>query len=181
MTVYFQKSKKSAMRAMNIFPLLISFLLLCEVQAKTRIAFLETVNSRGERVEYEPGARFSHTAIQFDDIGEQWLNAYPGEGVAIISEERLKQHGMITAVIEIPQHVSLAAIEPYLGLPFDFWYSWEGDAIYCTELIGKILNVPTHPMIFNKKVWPKNYWDLDGTPGLSPDKLYQWSLEQQNR
>ncbi|WP_413578216.1 hypothetical protein ACLVWU_06700 [Bdellovibrio sp. HCB290] len=169
------------MRAVKTFLFLFSVLMLSEASARTRIAFLESVNSRGERVEYEPGARFSHTAIQFDDLGDQWLNAYPGEGVAIISEERLKQHGMITAIIEIPQQVFMSDAETYLGLPFDFWYSWEGDAIYCTELIGKMLNVPTHPMVFNKKVWPKNYWDLDGTPGLSPDKLYQWALEQQTR
>ncbi|MEK2690751.1 hypothetical protein [Bdellovibrio sp. GT3] len=166
------------MRAMSLFPAILSFFLLSQAGAVTRIAFLETVNSRGERVEYEPGARFSHTAIQFDELGDQWLNAYPGEGVAIISEERLKQHGMITEIIEIPQELFLSQVSPYLGLPFDFWYSWDGDAIYCTELIGKLLNVPTHPMIFNKKVWPKNYWDLDGTPGLSPDSLYRWALQQ---
>lgn len=159
--------------------LLVTFSLLSTAEARIRIAFLETVNSRGERVEYEPGARFSHTAIQFDDIGDMWLNAYPGEGVAVITEERLRQHGTITEIVEINQEMHYAQVEPYMGLPFDFWYSWDDSAMYCTEIIGKVLNVPTHPMIFNRKVWPKNYWDLDGTPGLSPDSLYRWALEHQ--
>ncbi|UYL09247.1 YiiX/YebB-like N1pC/P60 family cysteine hydrolase [Bdellovibrio sp. SKB1291214] len=148
-------------------------------EAGTRIAFLETFNSRGERVEYEPGARFSHTAIQFDDIGELWLNAYPGEGVAIITLDQLNHHGTITEVIEIDQPVQFQQAAPYMGLPFDFWYSWDDKAMYCSELLGKLLNIPTHPMTFNKKVWPKNYWDLDGTPGLSPDNLYRWAVEHQ--
>ncbi|WP_413560946.1 hypothetical protein [Bdellovibrio sp. HCB209] len=163
--------------AVGLIALLFTFLLQTNAEARTRIAFLETFNSRGERVEYEPGARFSHTAVQFDDIGDMWLNAYPGEGVAIITEERLSQHGTITEIIEIDQDIQYSQVEPYLGIPFDFWYSWDDNAMYCTEIIGKLLNVPTHPMIFNKKVWPKNYWDLDGTPGLSPDNLYRWAQE----
>ncbi|QLY26769.1 YiiX/YebB-like N1pC/P60 family cysteine hydrolase [Bdellovibrio sp. KM01] len=159
--------------------LFISLLSQPPAEAVTRIAFLETFNSRGERVEYEPGARFSHTAIQFDDIAPLWLNAYPGEGVAVISEERLNQHGTITAIVEVTPELNATQITQYLGLPFDFWYSWDDSAMYCSEIIGKLLNVPTHPMIFNKKVWPKNYWDLDGTPGLSPDSLYRWALDHQ--
>ncbi len=169
------------MRSWMALVIIVSALFQLSAEARTRIAFLETFNSRGERVEYEPGARFSHSAIQFDDIGEQWLNAYPGEGVAIISAERLNEHGTITEIIEIDEEVHYSQARPYLGLPFDFWYSWDDRAMYCSELIGKILNIPTHPMIFNKKVWPKNYWHLDGTPGLSPDSLYRWALQHQQR
>ncbi len=147
--------------------------------AKTRIAFLELYNQRGELVQYEPGGRFAHTAIQFDDLGDQWLNSYPGEGVALISWEQLQERGVIADVIEIPQKVQLSQITPYMGRPFDFWYSWSDEALYCTELIAKLLNIPTHPMSFNKKVWPKNYWALEGTPGLSPDGLWKWARKQQ--
>ena len=145
--------------------------------AKTRIAFLEQYDNKGRRVQYEPGGRFVHTALQFDDIGEQWLNAYPGEGVAVISLARLQQHGTITEVVEIPQMLHLAQVEPYLGLPFDFWYTWTDEAIYCSELIAKLLDIPTRPMKINKQVWPKNYWHLEGQPGLSPDALYEWALK----
>lgn len=146
-------------------------------QAKTRIAFLELYNHRGELVQYEPGGRFAHTAIQFDELGDRWLNAYPGEGVAIITWVQLQNHGVIAEVIEIPVDVSLDEVSYYIGKPFDYKYSWTDDALYCTELIGKLLQVPTHPMKFNKKVWPKNYWHLDGTPGLSPDQLWMWAQD----
>lgn len=147
--------------------------------AKTRIAFLELYNQRGELVQYEPGGRFAHTAIQFDDIGDQWLNSYPGEGVALISWEQLQERGVIADVVEIPQKIRFSQVAPYMGRPFDFWYSWTDDALYCTELIAKLLNIPTHPMRFNKKVWPKNYWSLEGTQGLSPDGLWNWAQTQQ--
>ncbi|WP_413613365.1 YiiX/YebB-like N1pC/P60 family cysteine hydrolase [Bdellovibrio sp. HCB-110] len=143
--------------------------------AKSRIAFLELYDRNGELVQYEPGGRFSHTAIQFDEIGDKWLNAYPGEGVAIVSWEELQHRGVIAEIVEIPQNVHLSQVAPYMGRPFDFWYSWSDDALYCTELIGKLLGVPTHPMKFNKKVWPKSYWKLEGTPGLSPDGLWKWA------
>ncbi|WP_413570407.1 hypothetical protein ACLWBD_07565 [Bdellovibrio sp. HCB117] len=154
------------------------FLAVSSSFAKTRIAFLELYDRHGRLVQYEPGGRFAHTAIQFDDIGDKWLNAYPGEGVAIVSWEDLEHRGVIAEVIEIPQDIRLSQVKPFMGLPFDFWYSWSDDALYCTELIGKLLNIPTHPMKFNKQVWPKNYWHLEGTLGLSPDSVYTWAKQQ---
>lgn len=144
-------------------------------QAKVRIAFLETYDANGHLVQYEPGGRFSHSAIQFDELGNQWLNAYPVEGVAIISLETLQHHGKIADVVEIPVDLTMADVQPYLGKPFDYWYSWSDDAIYCSELIGKLLHVPTKPLHLNHEVWPKNYWKLEGTPGLSPDELWRWA------
>ena len=145
--------------------------------AKTRIAFLEVYGHNGKLVQYEPGGRFSHSAIQFDDIGDKWLNAYPGEGVAIVSLADLQHRGVIAEIVEVPFEIKLSQVTPLLGKPFDFWYSWNDDAYYCSELIGKLLHVPTHPMTFNKEVWPKSYWKLEGTPGLSPDSLYVWAKQ----
>lgn len=161
-------------------PLLTTFLLLINfsASAKTRIAFLELYDRHGRLVQYEPGGRFAHTAIQFAETGEQWLNAYPGEGVALISFKELKTRGVVAEIVEIPHTIELSQVQPYMGLPFDFWYSWNNDAIYCTELIAKLLGIPTKPMRFNKQVWPKSYWKLEGTPGLSPDDLYTWAKSQ---
>lgn len=156
-----------------VFVLCLSF----NASAKTRIAFLELYDQQGELVQYEPGGRFAHTAIQFDDIGDMWLNSYPHEGVAIISWEQLQQRGVVADIVEIPFEVHLSQVTPYLRLPFDYWYSWSDEAFYCTELIGKLLNIPTHPMRFNKKVWPENYWHLEGTAGLSPDQLWKWAKQ----
>lgn len=154
------------------------FLLQSLAFAKTRIVFLELYNSKGELVQYEPGGRFAHTAIQFDEIGDKWLNSYPGEGVAVVSWEDLQHRGVVGDIVEIPMEVRWSQVKPYLGRPFDFWYSWTDDALYCTELIAKLLDIPPQPMRFNKKVWPKNYWPLEGTPGLSPDQLWRWAHKQ---
>lgn len=151
-----------------------------QASAKSRIAFLQTYDRNGNPIQYEPGSQFTHSAIQFDDIGDQWLNAYPGEGVAIISWEQLQRHGKVTEIVEIPQDVYMEQVTPLLGKPFDFWYSWSDEAIYCSELIGKLLSIPTHPMKFNRAVWPKNYWHLEGTSGLSPDQLWKWAHQQTN-
>ena len=149
-----------------------------EAFAGARIAFLEMYDRNGNLVQYEPGGRFVHTALQFDDIGDKWLNAYPGEGVAVITWEQLKKRGVVAEIVEIPQTITLSQINPSWNRPFDFWYSWSDDAIYCTELIGKLLRIPPNPMRFNKQFWPKNYWKLEGTPGLSPDELFHWAQEQ---
>lgn len=149
--------------------------------AKTRIAFLEVYDSKGALVQYEPQGHFGHTAIQYDEIGDRWLNSYPGEGVAIISQEQLQGHGKITDIIEITSAVNPSQVQGYLGHPFDFWYSWSDDAFYCTELIGKLLKVPLHPMHFNHQVWPQSYWQLEGSLGLSPDQLWKWAQGHKTR
>ena len=162
----------------NIFSLSLAILFISLPGfAKTRIAFLELYGHNGKLVQYEPGGRFAHTAIQFDDIGDKWLNSYPGEGVAIVSWEDLKHRGVVADIVEIPVDLKISQVTPYLGMPFDFWYSWDDNAFYCTELIGKLLHVPTHPMQFNKAVWPQSYWKLEGTKGLSPDQLWLWTKQ----
>ncbi|MGE5086972.1 MAG: hypothetical protein ACM3MG_11770 [Bacillota bacterium] len=162
----------------NIFSLsIIALFIALPGFAKTRIAFLELYGPNGKLVQYEPGGRFSHTAIQFDDIGDKWLNSYPGEGVAIISWEDLQHHGVVADIVEVPFEIKLSQVTPYLGKPFDFWYSWDDNAFYCAELVGKLLHIPPQPMHFNKAVWPPNYWKLEGTEGLSPDQLWIWAKQ----
>ncbi len=140
----------------------------------SKIAFLETYDGKGNIVQYEPGGRFSHSAISIGEgESQKWLNAYPKEGVAVISWERLSGHGRISRIVEIPQSISEDQLGPFLGLPFDYWYSWTNDAIYCSELIAKLLNIQPEPMILNHQVWPPQYWKLEGQPGMSPDNLYR--------
>jgi hypothetical protein len=154
------------------------FFNLSTAHARTRIAFLESYNSQGKLIQYEPGGRFAHTAIQFDEIGDRWLNAYPKEGVALISWEELNRRGIVAEIVEIPQQVKASQVMPLLGRPFDYWYSWSDDALYCSELIAKIFNISTQPMKFNREVWPKNYWHLEGLPGASPDQIWLWAQKQ---
>lgn len=156
--------------------LIFAFLSLV-AQAQIKIAFLVQYDHTGEIVQYEPGGRYVHTAVQFPEIAPNWLNAYPREGVAIIDWETLKKRGTVTDVIETPHTMTLAQIQPYWGKPFDYKYDWNNDAIYCTELIGKVLGIEPTPMKLNKKFWPPSYWHIEGLPGISPDGLYQWALK----
>jgi hypothetical protein len=142
--------------------------------ANTKVAFLEQYDERGRLIQYEPGGRFAHSAIEVDGL---WLQAYPGEGVQLVTWNQLQRRGKIV-LLEIPVNVSLQQVKPYLGQPFDFEYSWGDQAFYCSELLGKILGIPPQPMHFNHAVWPKSYWKKEGSPGLSPDRIYQYLKEK---
>lgn len=138
--------------------------------AKTQIAFLEVYDLQGRLVQYEPNSRFGHTALK---IGDLWLQSYPGEGVKLVTWKELQKKGDVAEVIEIPIDITLKDVEAYLGRPFDFFYTWDDESLYCSELIAKILRIPPEPMQFNRKVWPPSYWPLEGQPGMSPDKIFR--------
>lgn len=138
-------------------------------ETKTEIAFLEVYDFQGRLIQYEPGSRFGHTALR---VGELWLQSYPGEGVKFVTWEELQKRGKVAAVLRIPVRLDLSRIAPYLGRPFDFGYTWSDEALYCSELIAKILQIPPEPMQFNRDVWPPSYWPLEGQAGMSPDKIY---------
>lgn len=148
---------------------LISFLSL-SVWATNKVAFLEVYDSHGRLVQYEPNSRFGHSAIL---VGDKWLQSYPGEGVQLITWEQLQHRGRIAEILEIPTNIQVADALPYLGKPFDFYYTWNDDSFYCSELLAKILGIPPQPMQFNREVWPPTYWPLEGQPGMSPDKIYR--------
>jgi hypothetical protein len=156
------------MRFQIALVILASVLMSFQVQAKTRVAFLEEYD-HGQLVQYEPGSRFGHSAIE---INGRWLQSYPGEGVRFITWSQLSQRGHIAAVLEIPVDVTMNDVQKFLGKPFDFDYDWSDDAFYCSELLGKILGLAPKPMRFNHAVWPKWYWSKEGQPGLSPDEIY---------
>jgi|GEM_PF-1002430 len=154
--------------------ILVSFVLASPTLASTKIAFLE-VYEHGKLVQYEPGSRFGHSAMQIGNAKNNlWLQSYPDEGVKLITWRELNSRGKVAAILEIPVDVTEAQIKPFIGKPFDFDYTWSDDAFYCSELLGKILQIPPEPMHFNHAVWPKWYWSKEGTPGLSPDGIYQY-------
>lgn len=144
---------------------------LCSLLANAHeIAFLEVYDSQGNLVQYEPGSRFGHVALKIHD---RWFQVYPGEGVKYITQKQLEERGVIAEILQIPGSYSPEVLNPYLGIPFDFDYSWTNEAYYCSELLGKLLGIPPEPMELNKEVWPPSYWHLEGKLGLSPDKLYR--------
>jgi len=137
--------------------------------AQMRVAFLEVYDSQGKLIQYEPGGRFGHVALE---INQKWLQSYPGEGVQLISWQELRKRGVVAQVLLIPGTLTFLEIQAYLGMPFDFQYSWDNQAFYCSELLGKLLGIAPGPMRFNHDVWPPSYWHLEGLPGLSPDRLH---------
>ncbi len=139
--------------------------------AGTQIAFLEVYDSKGKLVQYEPDSRFGHTALMIP--GQGWLQAYPGEGVRVISWEELQKRGKVAVVLDLSIDLQAEDWQPLLGRPFDFQYNWSDEDLYCSELIAKLLRIPPEPMQFNRKVWPPSYWPLEGQPGMSPDKLHR--------
>lgn len=153
-----------------VFALLISF----QAKANTRVAFLEEYDDNGHLVQYEPGSRFGHSAIQIDEQSNLWLQSYPEEGVQFITWQQLQKRGKVAAILEIPVDIQKQDVQKFLGKPFDFDYDWSDEALYCSELLGKLLNIPPQPMHFNHVVWPKWYWSKEGQPGLSPDEIYRY-------
>jgi hypothetical protein len=154
--------------------LLLSLLLLLfsSAEAGSKVAFLEVFDSHGRLIQYETGSQFGHTALEIKTpSGSLWLQSHPEGGAKMISWNELQKLGRLAEVIELQRTYRPADVKKFLGASFDFEYLWDNETLYCSELIGKVLGIEPEPMEFNRKVWPKNYWTLEGQPGLSPDKL----------
>ena len=154
----------------NICLLAVVFLVGALAHARIKVAFLEVYDFNGKLVQYEPESRFGHSALQ---VGNLWLQSYPGEGVQLITFEKLQKRGKVAVILDLPGDISAADYQKYLGLLFDFYYSWSDDSLYCSELLAKVLHIGPMPMHFNHAVWPPHYWPLENQPGMSPDKLFR--------
>lgn len=146
------------------------------VKARVTVAFIEMRNWHGQVIQLEPGGRFAHSAISYKGL---WLQAHPVRGVELVSIEQIRKMGEIKEFVDVPNLEELDddKVSSLLGKPFDHGYIWDDEKIYCSELIAKLLDLPTKPMVFSDS-WPKSYQDLNGLPGLSPDGVYQ-QLKQQ--
>lgn len=147
------------------------------VQAKVTIAFIEVRNYYGDLVQLEADGRFAHIAISYNGL---WLHAHPIKGVEVVSEEKLQKIGKIKERIEILDRANISEKEAalFLGKPFDNQYSWSNEAIYCAELVGKLLGLRPTPMSFDADIWPDEYKALSGELGLSPDDIYKVLSQQ---
>lgn len=142
--------------------------------ADTDVVFLEKFYPSGKRVELVKGGRFYHSAIRIPYQGQDlWLHAGPENGVELISTEKLKEIATITEIVTVRGfNLRYSDFSKYLGRKFDFYYGWDDEKIYCSELIAKLFGVPPVPMYFDPELWPSNYWKYNGQPGISPDQLY---------
>ncbi len=139
--------------------------------ARIRVAFMVIRDAHGRPIALEPGGRFAHLAIRFRG---KWLHAHPRRGVELTKD--LSDLGEIADVVDLPGIPALASkdVSPLLGRPFDREYQWSDDsALYCSELVAKLLGIPPRPMQFSSEVWPERYREEKaGELGLSPDELY---------
>ena len=159
---------------MKLFALIL--LLSVIAQAKVQVAFIEMRNYYGQIIQLEPGGRFAHSAISYKG---QWLQAHPVRGVELVPIETIRKMGEIKEMLDVPglEELDSAKVKAMLGKPFDHGYVWDDEKIYCSELIAKLLDLPTKPMVFSD-TWPWQYQQLNGLPGLSPDGVYQILSEQ---
>lgn len=142
-----------------------------------QVAFLEVRAPDGRPVVLEPGGRFAHVAISY---ASGWLHAHPAVGVAWTRS--LDSFGTVAVVLE-PKHstreLSTQRVEPLLGLPYDFEFSWSDQAYYCSELVAKLLGMTPTPMDFAGERWKRHPHRLpEGELGVSPDELYRWLIVQ---
>ncbi|MFZ4404513.1 MAG: YiiX/YebB-like N1pC/P60 family cysteine hydrolase [Pseudobdellovibrionaceae bacterium] len=139
------------------------------------VAFLEIQHPDGSLWRPEPNSELAHVALYHADTG-LWLHAAPRLGVKLSPWTELSQVGKVVRVVQIKNRPSpkLADFIQYLGRPYDFNFSWNDEALYCSELIGKILNISPRPMFFDPQVWPSSYQKLNGQPGISPQGIYDF-------
>lgn len=152
------------------------FLGLCcssaAASAAVDIAFLEIYKSDGTRLQLEPDGRFAHVAISFRG---KWLHAAPQGGVQLSTQAEIERIGTITAIATLRafSEPSVDFVRMNLGKPYDSSFDWSDDAFYCSELVGKILNLAPMPMYFDPNLWPAEFQKYNGMPGLSPDGIYR--------
>lgn len=137
-----------------------------------KVAFLESRDLQGHVIPLEPGGRFGHLAISFQN---QWLHAHPFYGVQLASTDDLKKMGHLALILELPDRPELtwSQIQPFLGVPFDHKFSWSNESYYCSELVGKILGLTPEPMDFSLPIWPPEVQKYHGQLGLSPDDIFR--------
>ena len=156
--------------ALSIFCALLA---AATARAEIQVLFLEMANYQGKPIVLEPGGRFAHLAISYED---KWVHAHPLRGVESIALEDLMKIGRVrgTVLVRLSEHEPLSPeqVEPFLGRPYDHDFSWSDEKLYCSELVAKLLGLAPRPMRFVYPLWPREYQRLNGKPGISPDAVF---------
>ncbi len=142
-----------------------------------KVAFLEVRDARGIQVRVEPNFPWAHMAISMDG---GWLHAHPAAGVEWVSGAKLENYGRIAHVMTVPTWFKprLDLVEDFIGQPYDRDFSWNNNALYCSELVAKTLGIPPAPMVFDPLLWPRSYSRLNGLPGISPGLVYRRLIQE---
>jgi hypothetical protein len=162
--------------------LTVLFLVFASVaEARLEVRFIGLRDAHGRLVQLEPGGRFGHIAV---GVGEKWLHVHPYRGVELVDRATVEKVGCMVSsiVVENLGEPDFLTLQAWLGLPYDREFSWKSeDAMYCSELVGKVLALEPEPMTFDPRLWPPQFQKFDGELGLSPDDIYRLLVEKGHR
>jgi hypothetical protein len=139
--------------------------------AATDVAFIEIRDYHNQIIQLEPNGRFAHVAISYNG---QWLHAHPIRGVEIVSQKEIEKIGRFKSIVSLPDvNIETEKVRRFLGKHYDAGYEWTEQSVYCSELVGKLLELAPEPMSFKASLWANRYLHMRGQPGLSPDDVYR--------
>lgn len=113
------------------------------------ILFQETGGEQGKAIKLATKSRYTHVGVVFDYKGELLVL----EAVGPVKKTKLKdfinrginKHYIIKRLKNAEDKLTNDNIvklkeagDKYLGLPYDIYFGWQNDRIYCTELVWKI-------------------------------------------
>jgi hypothetical protein len=113
------------------------------------ILFQETGGEQGKAIKLATKSRYTHVGVVFDYKGELLVL----EAVGPVKKTKLKdfinrginKHYVIKRLKNAEDKLTNDNIvnlkeagDKYLGLPYDIYFGWQNDRIYCTELVWKI-------------------------------------------
>lgn len=138
--------------------------------AATEVIFLEVTNSKGELILLEPDFPYAHVLLK---IGDSLLHSHPRTGVSILAEAELEKYGKVGDSFLVENQMDWEMIQKHLGKSYDTEFSWGDEKFYCSELVGKLLGMAPEPMHFDPELWPAQFQQYEGKPGISPGKIYR--------
>ena len=158
---------------------LIVWVLPVDVQANdqghspVRVVFFKGFDHKNRPVELLPGGHFFHVAVQIEDDWYHASTTYGVEPIAnllTLTREGMQVHSMLESR---DWTLTKKDIEPYIGLPFDYFYEWECEyKTDCTKYIAQLLDVSPTATDFSADHWRVSYGVAEGGLGVSPDELY---------
>ena len=155
----------------------ISILSCFQALSLHQIAFFKIYKQDGRLLQLEVDGRYSHIALR---INEKWLHSHPLRGVELIdSLDKAGFHNFEIDVLNLDLVIKEEKVYQYINKPYDRMYSWSDQAIYCSELIAKIFDIPPTPMNFDSVIWREGHQSQKGEIGISPDEIFDYLIQKE--
>ncbi|MBN23157.1 MAG: hypothetical protein CL678_17865 [Bdellovibrionaceae bacterium] len=118
-----------------------------------------------------PNEPFYHLAIETE---KGWLHSAPYYGVVEVKE--VLPRGEVGAILVNKTRGPLTTeeVDPWRGRHYDPYFNWTTEAVYCSEMIAKIMNLSPYPMDFSAPFWDgRPERKFHGRLGISPTGVFQ--------